>query len=485
MKKLTRYAPALFLLVIIIGRLIHIAEPFWYDEAFVGWVSGLPFDKMLAAVAGDVHPPLYYLVQWAIGQISTAPAIMRLPSVAYSLISLWALWQLLGALGIGQLPQRIAVIIMALAPFQLAYAQEARMYTMLQMWVLLTALAAAHRRPGMGALAAVGLVYTHHYGWLYLAAILLAWASATIADRRYRDLPGVVGVGLVAVISYLPWITYTIAQTVQFQAGHWLWLPTAADVLDMMGQLIFVKISVGEWQALLLVLAGLAASVAFYPWLVQKIFSRTLSPTIVLLVWLMAAPIAGALVVSYAWRPIFMARPLIGVAPFFYTLLAMAIADLPRSGRVGATLAILPGLVMAVPHSAREALLVRSRAPYVASIIAARWQPGDVVLHTSLTTQVELHGYLPAVDQYMMRPLDQGGLGWGYSPSTRAALGIREIDPNTLPPVTGRVFLINAWVPGTDAQHAPDYLLARNHFESLTYFENYAQNVEVYLLWPR
>ena len=37
--------------------------PLWYDENFTLILARLPFEGMIQATAGDVHPPLWYVLE--------------------------------------------------------------------------------------------------------------------------------------------------------------------------------------------------------------------------------------------------------------------------------------------------------------------------------------------------------------------------------------------------------------------------------------
>lgn len=39
--------------------------PLWFDEIYTLWVARLAPADLLRTVAGDIHPPLHYLLVWA------------------------------------------------------------------------------------------------------------------------------------------------------------------------------------------------------------------------------------------------------------------------------------------------------------------------------------------------------------------------------------------------------------------------------------
>jgi len=88
---MTRMAKVMIALATLLRLwLAVLPEPLWYDEAFSAAVARLPVDRMIAATAGDVHPPGYYvaLKAWMDAAPSTVPmeAVARLLSFGLSLV---------------------------------------------------------------------------------------------------------------------------------------------------------------------------------------------------------------------------------------------------------------------------------------------------------------------------------------------------------------------------------------------------------------
>ena len=58
----------------ILLRIVPIwAQPTWYDENFTILLARLPLDRLLQATAGDVHPPLWYLICWPLAHLPSQP----------------------------------------------------------------------------------------------------------------------------------------------------------------------------------------------------------------------------------------------------------------------------------------------------------------------------------------------------------------------------------------------------------------------------
>lgn len=133
------------IMLTVIGIALRLAlvlqpEPFWYDEAFSYIVARLPIDRMLIATAGDVHPPAYYmLLHW---WLNLWPDTIRMEVAARSLsfvLSLAALFLYLRVLrmfNLTTLQRRSAWIVCLFLPGLVYYAAEARMYALLECYVL-------------------------------------------------------------------------------------------------------------------------------------------------------------------------------------------------------------------------------------------------------------------------------------------------------------------------------------------------------------
>ncbi len=116
-------------------RILFIARaPLWYDENFTLILARLPFDKMIQATAGDVHPPLWYIIEWML--FHAAPSLpvwaIRIPALIFSLLAINTFVLLCETLNIPNRVRILSTVLMAILPMQIWYAQEGRMYAMLE-----------------------------------------------------------------------------------------------------------------------------------------------------------------------------------------------------------------------------------------------------------------------------------------------------------------------------------------------------------------
>src|SRR3972149_189542 len=166
----------LVILGALILRLFNLGGPVaWYDESGSAWMASLPFWRMMAATAGDTHPPLYLALMWAwVRAFGVDEFSLRLPSVIFSLLAIVVVAAIGKRLHMWHGATLLATAPMAVLPAQLHYAQEARMYALFQFGFLFGVWATLGRRWWLVCIALAAMLWTHNYGLLYfpvLAAI--------------------------------------------------------------------------------------------------------------------------------------------------------------------------------------------------------------------------------------------------------------------------------------------------------------------------
>ncbi|MCS7041055.1 MAG: glycosyltransferase family 39 protein, partial [Caldilineales bacterium] len=121
-------------------RLYHLdVQSLWYDEGVTAQVARMDIRALVRWTADDIQPPLYYLLvagwlrivePWAgslaytLRWLSAAWGVLLVPLTAALARRLWGRRAALWAAG-----------VTATAPVMVYYGQEARMYTLLVLWV--------------------------------------------------------------------------------------------------------------------------------------------------------------------------------------------------------------------------------------------------------------------------------------------------------------------------------------------------------------
>jgi len=129
-------APWLVLFITIIAIFIRMVllvdKGMWLDETFSVWMANHRIVDMLHWIVRiDQHPPLYYLLlHYWIGLNGTGAYEVRLLSVIFGAATIPMVY-LIGKRMANDLVGLMAALILAFSPFNIYYAQETRMYTLL------------------------------------------------------------------------------------------------------------------------------------------------------------------------------------------------------------------------------------------------------------------------------------------------------------------------------------------------------------------
>lgn len=298
-------------------RLMLLADKsIWLDEAFSIAISQRnPIDVVRMVILTDTHPPLYYLILNLWLELGTGEGQVRLLSVLFSAASIAMIYKLAGALYEDPRAGVLAAAILAFSPFQIWYAQEARMYAMLTFLLLASAyffIMALRRRSTLDWVAFVVAttlaLYTDNGAlWFVLAiGIFYLLSIKRFPGTRLGWTLSQVGVGLL----YAPWLPFLWRQTRQVSENFWLPPPAFQTVLGTF--LDFNSLNF-PWIGL----SVLYMSVIFvFAYIVpdRKGWQRPL-----LTLWLFA-PLGVSLLLSLR-QPIFLSRNLIAASLGYYLLI--------------------------------------------------------------------------------------------------------------------------------------------------------------------
>lgn len=400
--------PAITLLALAL-RLYKLGyRDYFDDEVITTFVARLPPAEIFRSVmVNDTHPPLYHLLLhfWLV--FGDGLTTIRLFSVAIS-VACVPLVYLLGRELAARPVALTAAGIMAISPFQIYHGQQARMYPLLALVVLVAALlfVYAWRKGGpwrwlwFGLSVAAGF-YTHVYFVfsllaLDLWALLESYRHRPFQKRRWAGLLAAQALGGLAFLPFLPQMLGTVRGVIR---SFW--------VVDTPFSGLLALISLSN-NADIIILQGmrtpiwyLLSAVGLLVVLLTTVYSlrearrhpgeRTAWALLHLLVWV---PIVLATLISLTIRPILVDRSLIGVAAPLYLLMAwMAV----RLGRHPATwiaaLAFAAGIAVSLtytyPDSFTQNDLIRME-----DYLAAAQRPGDAIAYAdwqSFDTAVLTH----------------------------------------------------------------------------------------------
>ena len=241
----------------------------WHDEGNSWAVVQRSFEQIARDAAADIHPPGYYwlLKLWA-GPFGFSAWGMRSLSAVAGLLTVAVVYLIPREIASGPAKGRyefalLAALLAALNPFQVFYSQEARMYALLTLesTALMWALLAIRRRwSGNGInpnaapfavvylLAAAAGLWTHYIFVVILAAAggaflwwWLGWRKTNQQDgsdlrlglaalprvtKPWMPLLLFLGLNLLALISYLPWLPTGIERLLNWPSQNGFVGPT-------------------------------------------------------------------------------------------------------------------------------------------------------------------------------------------------------------------------------------------------------------------
>lgn len=214
--------------IIVLGAVLRAGflgqRSIWLDEAVVVSVAQHPWreiPRLLAAL--DQHPPGYFLLMHAWQRIAgPGEAALRVPSVCFSLASV-LLTYLLARRIAGEATGLVSAFVVAVSPFQIMSAQEARMYPLLGALCLASTVALLSGIDRGGArrwiayvMASALMVYAHYLGLLVLVA-----HGVWVAGWERRHLRAWAACAGATALAFAPWIPSFLEQLRQVHSFDW------------------------------------------------------------------------------------------------------------------------------------------------------------------------------------------------------------------------------------------------------------------------
>lgn len=214
---------------------------FWGDETYTIRLAQMQFSEMIAETAGDVHPPLYYLlVRLFRGILGSHGYVFHLASLApygiAMILALTVLWK-----RCGWMVSLSFITLSSLLPMAVEYNVEVRMYSWGALFVLLSYLFlwqiySFHRTRDYAGFVIFSLAaaYTHYYclisvAFFYITLLLTAFIWRTVFLKKTLISC------IFTIVGYLPWffiLLHTLART---SGDFWMmWIPTLEECLGFL-----------------------------------------------------------------------------------------------------------------------------------------------------------------------------------------------------------------------------------------------------------
>ena len=407
----------------------------WLDEAVSLDQASRTLAGTIATQVGGVHPPLFHiLMHFWIQLVGTGEVALRSFALLFGMAAIAAAWWA-GRVLLSRRAGLLAAGIIALSPYHIWYSQEARMYTMMLFFALLSlgwlGLAIRHGTPGRWTayfvVTLLGL-YTHYFFAFLVIGEVLHFVVFEVFGRLGRlkregrrrttwsrpwrvfsDVP-LLAPWLVAMaalaVTLGAWVTYAVVLP-QFVGDSPLigsitssglgygQLPPSFAVRFNDVVLMLVELTLGFHPSP--VMFGLVATWPLIIYLMLLLLGR-ISPLrreTVMLVWC-----SSGMVLVWAigqWQgQVLASRYLMALSAPVVLLAARLLDRIPARARMAIAVAgVALALVGWADQSFDQANMMRYADREAIAYVASNQRPGDVIVYEPFYTDVLFAYYLP------------------------------------------------------------------------------------------
>jgi len=324
--------------ILIIGAFFRFynntAIALWHDEAFSALYLRYPWGEMMYRIGLDVHPPLYYLVLRVWSYFAGASLwSLRLVSIFFAVLTIWSAYIFVKAAFHNKKLALLAALFIAINPFQIQYALEARMYTLgtfFALWssyFLVRALDQQNENKNFSrywlgyALTLAAGFYTHYYLLFTITAQGLYLLIYAFKSRSIKIFLSGIGAYVIAAILYLPWIKTFLAQLSRVEASYWIPPMNRWSVPGTVWKMIFG--GQGASHIPLIITSAVSLIVIYY------FAKKVRNPAKWLIIFGVVIPIIAAVALSLRTN-IYLDRYFVFASLFFSILIAVAFNAIPN-----------------------------------------------------------------------------------------------------------------------------------------------------------
>lgn len=299
------------------------AKSIWSDEAFSVFLAGLSWQSFWHVVStAEANMSAYYVLLRGWIHFGDEAFWVRLLSALISVAAVPVVYWI-GTDNFSRRAGILAALLLAINPFDIRYAQEARSYSLLAVLVSISLLAffVCLRRPSRFwsvcyVLSTALALYAHFFAALAVLVQLVSLAALPAESRQVAKAQAL-RMGIVILLG-LPLLWFVLFRD-QGQLG---WAPAvhARDVYDVFRFMVGSGVKLG--------IAVAAAAIAVTAWIRNcrdKGWTTKSWPLLVVILWLFL-PVFLTLLLS-VWKPMYAPRFLIFCLPAALLLVAQGLAE--------------------------------------------------------------------------------------------------------------------------------------------------------------
>jgi uncharacterized membrane protein len=415
--KTSRLLLVALLIIIAFGAALRIykldGDSLWLDEAYSIKFSQEAPAGIIEETAKDVHPPLYYfaLHYWMLA-FGDSETMVRLLSALFGILALPVIYKLASRM-FDKSTGLLAAGLLALSRFHLEFSQEARMYSLLCLFSLLSIYYFLKLLEGKSRYALAGyiitsalMMYTHVYSFFIIAAenlylLTLLFASRDIFKRLWKRW--IIAQVILAVL-FLPWLSVQLQQFSRVQQGFWI--PKLPPRLLLNTLVMHAGSNQLAWIFALLI--ALTVFAGWRGWKEEPLTASSPSDEskqsllngrlklYLLLLWMLCS-IMLPYIVSQFSSPIFLPKYTIAALPAFIILAARGLLSL-RFHQLRMILVLLLICFSLVTLRNYFGALKKDLWREAVAAFSARAKPNDLVLFNDQSGQVPFDYYLRRSD---------------------------------------------------------------------------------------
>lgn len=408
-----------FLGIFVVALILRVyglfAYDLWFDEIGTNLFSHqsihkmaelshvAPFSIFQSRLTNDSHSFLYYQLIYFFSDIFGDGKVLRLLSVVFSLLTLGVFYRVARML-LSARASFYALVILALNPFHIWYAQEARVYalagfvSLVMMYAFLTAVRDNRwwQWLAFGVSGAAALMTS--YFNVFILALLPVYLKFHGGKTRWR--PWLIAMAVMVGLC-LPAIPLVSAQW-RFVQGNF-WLPEPTLLTALFTALVF---TLGYSGFIIQYAAGLVLFGVLVGWGTYRL-SKHDAGRAVFLALLVFLPPALIYVISHHSTPVYIHRQMLIFSPYLYLLAAQGIDALPegRDRRLALVCVVLLTLSCLVNYYRNAMFEHKSRAKYFTGVVPKKnyqaqfrhleenFREGDIIAATETQAFVMLFAH--------------------------------------------------------------------------------------------
>ena len=394
----------ILILIFFLGFLVRIydltGESIWSDEMVTMSLARLTPVEIIKERASNNHTPLYFLMAhyWA-GLVGISAFSLRFLSVVFGVLGMAVLYKL-GHLMFNKEVGIMSALILGLSPFHLFYAQDARMYTLMPLFTLLSIyffIKLLERDDLKETIAYILfsslLMYTHVYGnFIIIAQNVCIFLLYLLSSKPTKpNLIKWILAQSALLLLFLPWVNILLQQIARVKSDFWLTSPSILSMVSSIGRYagsvpVFLSFFLLVFFAIFNIrpnLKALEESLKTRTW--NSRLSQSGNKIFLLLLWLVI-PVFVPFIISKLITPIYLTRYTIGASLALYLLVAKGINDINYKA---VKLLIISLVIILSLANVWQYYKADNKAPWkeVAAFVDSNAQPGDLLLFNTLRQQ--------------------------------------------------------------------------------------------------